>query len=171
MSCTEYELVARVGKARGLEGEVTATTAGNLPFSVYAGLHVHVVPPSLQGPRELDVTSVSEGAGNTYQLRFAGIDTIDAAEQIAGRFLLADERDLEGLDMPLREIGRTVIDERHGELGQIKEIIETAAHDVWVIEGQHGEVLVPVVDEVIVDYPEDADAAIRTHVMDGLLES
>lgn len=171
MSCTEYELVARVGKARGLEGEVTATTAGNLPFSVYVGLHVHVVPPTLHGPRELDVTSVSEGAGNTYQLRFAGVDSIDAAEQIAGRFLLADERDLEGLDMPLREIGRTVIDERHGQLGQIKEVIETAAHDVWVIDGPHGEVLVPVVDEVIVDYPQDEDEPICTHVMDGLLES
>lgn len=171
MSCTEYELVARVGKARGLEGEVTATTAGNLPFSVYVGLHVHVVPPTLHGPRELDVTSVSEGAGNTYQLRFAGIDSIDAAEQIAGRFLLADERDLEGLDMPLREIGRTVIDERHGQLGQIKEVIETAAHDVWVIDGPHGEVLVPVVDEVIIDYPQDEDEPICTHVMDGLLES
>ena len=88
MSCTEYELVARVGKARGLEGEVTATTAGNLPFSVYEGLHVHVVPPTLDGPRELDVCSVCEGAGNTYQLRFDGVDSIDAAEQIAGRFLL-----------------------------------------------------------------------------------
>ena len=147
MACAEYELVARVGKARGLEGEVTATTAGNLPFSVYAGLHVHVVPPTLQGPRELDVSSVCEGAGNTYQLHFEGIDTIDAAEQIAGRFLLADTRDLEGIDMPLREIGRMVVDERHGE------------------------VLVPVVDEVIVSYPEDENEPICTRVMDGLLES
>lgn len=171
MSRTEYELVARVGKARGLEGEVTATTAGNLPFSVYEGLHVHVVPPTLQGPRELDVISVIEGAGNTYQLRFEGIDTIDAAEQIAGRFLLADVRNLEGLDNPLLEIGRTVVDERHGELGEIREVIETAAHDVWVIDGPYGEVLVPVVDEVIVSYPEAADEAIRTRVMDGLIES
>ena len=135
MSCTEYELVARVGKARGLEGEVTATTAGNLPFSVYEGLHVHVVPPTLDGPRELDVCSVCEGAGNTYQLRFDGVDSIDAAEQIAC------------------------------------EVIETAAHDVWVIDGPHGEVLVPVVDEVIVAYPDDDDGVIRTRVMDGLLES
>lgn len=88
-------------------------------------MHVHVVPPTLQGPRELDVISVSEGVGNTYQLRFEGIDTIDAAEQIAGRFLLADVRNLEGLDNPLLEIGRTVIDERHGELGEIREVIET----------------------------------------------
>ena len=171
MSCTEYELVARVGKARGLEGEVTATTAGNLPFSVYEGLHVHVVPPTLDGPRELDVCSVCEGAGNTYQLRFDGVDSIDAAEQIAGRFLLADVRDLEDLDMPVRDIGRRVVDERHGELGEIREVIETAAHDVWVIDGPHGEVLVPVVDEVIVASPDDDDGVIRTRVMDGLLES
>lgn len=46
-----------------------------------------------------------------------------------------------------------------------------AAHDVWVIDGPYGEVLVPVVDEIIVSYPEDADEAIRTRVMDGLIES
>ena len=80
-------------------------------------------------------------------------------------------RDLEGLDNPLLEIGRTVVDERHGELGEIREVIETAAHDVWVIDGPYGEVLVPVVDEVIVSYPEAADEAIRTRVMDGLIES
>lgn len=64
-----------------------------------------------------------------------------------------------------------IVDERHGELGEIREVIETAAHDVWVIDGPHGEVLVPVVDEVIVAYPDDDDGVIRTRVMDGLLES
>ena len=87
------------------------------------------------------------------------------------RLLLADVRDLEDLDMPVRDIGRRVVDERHGELGEIREVIETAAHDVWVIDGPHGEVLVPVVDEVIVAYPDDDDGVIRTRVMDGLLES
>lgn len=153
MSCTEYELVARVGKARGLEGEVTATTAGNLPFSVYEGLHVHVVPPTLDGPRELDVCSVCEGAATPISFASTASTRLTPQSRLPGRFLLADVRDLEDLNMPVRDIGRGVVDERHGELGEIREVIETAAHDVWVIDGPHGEVLVPVVDEVIVAYP------------------
>lgn len=171
MASTEYELVARVGKARGLEGEVTATAAGDLPFSVYAGLRVHVVPPTMYGRRELTVSSVEDGSGNTYRLMFEEIDSIDDAEQLAGRFLLAAEDDLDIVETSAHDIGRSIVDERYGELGTITEVIETPANDVWVVQGPRGEVLVPIIDDVIVEYPEDSQASIRTALMDGLLES
>lgn len=171
MAATEYELVARVGKARGLEGEVTATAAGDLPFSVHAGLLVHVVPPTLYGARELTVSSVEDGPGSTYRLRFEEIDTIDDAEQLAGRFLLAAEDDLEDLCGPLHDVGRVIVDERYGDLGRIVEVIETPANDVWIVDGPRGEVLVPIIDEVVVDCPEDPEAPIRTAVMDGLIDA
>lgn len=171
MTGKEYELVARIGKARGLEGEVTAVAAGNLPFSVYPGLNVHVVPPSLRGKRELVVTSVVEERSGAYRLRFEGVDTIDEAEQVAGRFLLAERDDLEPVDDGTQDIGRMLVDARHGELGRIKEVIRTAAHDVWVVDGGYGEVLVPVIDEVIDDLPSDEDEPIRVTVMDGLIGS
>ena len=171
MASTEYELVARVGKARGLEGEVTATNAGNLPFSVYAGLHVYVVPPTMYGKRELDVASVEPSSGSTYRLRFDGVDTIDDAEDIAGRYLLANVEDLQDIEYPAAEIGRLIIDERYGELGEITELIETAANDVWVVNGPHGEVLIPVIDDVVLEYPDAFDEPIKTAVMDGLIES
>lgn len=173
MPCPDYELVARVGKTRGLEGEVTATAAGDLPFSVYEGLHVNVVPPSLHGKRELTVSSVEKGPGNTYRLRFEQVAGIEDAESIAGRYLLARTRDIAELaeGLPPLEIGRRIVDERFGELGEITELIETPANDVWVVNGAHGEVLVPVIDEVVVEYPDDEAQPIRTHVMDGLIES
>lgn len=170
MSRTEYELVARIGKARGLEGEVTATTAGDLPFSVYAGLRVHVVPPTLYGRRELVVSAVEDGPGSTYRLRFEGVDDIGTAEQLAGRFLLAAAHDLD-VSSGFAELGRRVVDERHGDLGEIAGVIETVAHDVWVVNGAYGEVLIPVIDEVIISWPDDADQPIRTAVMDGLVGS
>lgn len=169
MSHPQYELVARVGKARGLEGEVTATTAGDLPFCVYEGLRVHVVPPTLYGVRELTVTLVEDGPGSTYRLRFEEVSSIGAAEQLAGRYLLADADDLDLSDTRLHEMGRRVIDERHGDLGEIVEVIETAANDVWVVRGPLGEVLVPVIDDVIVAYPDDTTQPIRIAVMDGLV--
>jgi 16S rRNA processing protein RimM len=172
MSCADYELVARVGKTHGLEGEVTATAAGDLPFSVYEGLHVFVVPPTIYGQRELVVSSINEATVDKYYLRFEDVDSIEDAEQIAGHFLLADAQDIEEYfdDDYMIEIGRSVIDEEHGELGKIVEVIETPANDVWVVHGAYGEVLIPVVDEVIVSLPEEPGIPIRTCIMDGLLE-
>ena len=170
MSLAEYELVARVGKARGLEGEVTATSVGDLPFCIYPGLRVHVVPPTMYGTRELVVSSVEEGTGSTYRLHFEEVESIDDAEQIAGRYLLADVLDLDDVALGDGCLGRMVLDERYGELGTIDEVIETLAHPVWVVHGPYAEVLIPVIDDVILSYPDDPADPIHTRVMDGLIE-
>lgn len=66
-------------------------------------------------------------------------------------------------------LGRSVVDERFDDLGSIVEVMETPANDVWVLDGSsHGEVLMPVIDEVIVELPEEG--AITVHIMDGLLD-
>lgn len=170
MAKAQYELIAHVGKARGLEGEVTASAVGDLPFFVYEGLRVHVVPPTLYGPRNLVVSEVVEASGNSFRLRFEGVDSIDDAEQIAGRYLLANVADLDGYEDNASEIGLRVMDERYGDLGLIEEVIETPANDVWVVRGTRGEVLIPVIDEVIVSYPQDFTDPLVTHIMDGLVD-
>ncbi|MFR2950573.1 MAG: hypothetical protein ACLTKG_04010 [Collinsella intestinalis] len=54
-------------------------------------------------------------------------------------------------------------------MGSIVEVMETPANDVWVLDGSsHGEVFMPVIDEVIVELPEEG--AITVHIMDGLLD-
>lgn len=167
----EYELIARVGKTRGLEGKVTAQPAAGLPLCLHEGLEVHVVPPTLYGPRHMRIASVEELAGGQLVLSFQGVESIDDAEQLTGRWLLAavDELDLE--DDPDWFIGVSVHDERYGDLGRVVELIETPANDVIVVEGPYGEVLVPVIDEVIVEVPQQDGLPIVTHVMDGLIEA
>ena len=144
-----YEIIARVGKARGLEGKVTARAADGLPLCLHEGLLCHVVPPSLYGPRDICIEHVEEAGGNLV-LSFEGIDDIDAAEQLAGRFLLADVSDLDIDYDSAWYMGYPVEDERYGLLGEVTELIETPANDVLVVEGRYGEVLVPVVDGCIV---------------------
>ncbi len=48
-------------------------------------------------------------------------------------------------------LGSRVTDERHGDLGEIVEVIETGANDVWVVEGPLGQVLLPVIDDVVLE--------------------
>ena len=130
---------------------------------------MHVVPPTLYGPRDLTIASIQELAGQLV-LSFREVDSIDDAEQIAGRWLLAAREDLDVDDELDWVIGCTVSDERYGELGQVCELIETAANDVLVVQGSYGEVLVPVIDEVILEVPQQDGQPILTHIMDGLIE-
>ena len=169
-----YELIARVGKARGLEGKVTASAAAGLPFVLREGLSCHVVPPTRYGPRHLTIASVEELAGGTLVLGFREVGSIEAAEQVVGRSLLANIEDLEyeaeHEDLAWL-IGCQVEDERYGALGSVAELIETPANDVAVVQGPYGEVLVPLIDEVLVQVPESEGEPLLTRVMDGLVDA
>ena len=169
-----YELIARVGKARGLEGKVTASVAGGLPLVLREGLVCHVVPPTRYGPRHLTIANVEEFSGGTLVLGFREVDTIEAAEQVAGRSLLANIEDLEyeaGYEDLAWLIGCRVEDERYGALGTVTELLQTPANDVAVVQGPYGEVLVPLIDEVVAQVPATEDEPLLTHVMDGLVDA
>lgn len=165
-----YELIARVGKARGLEGKVTASLAAGLPFCLREGLRCHVVPPTLYGPRVVHIASVEELGGDQLLLSFDEVDTIDAADQMAGRSLLADVEDLDLEDELDWLVGCEVEDERYGFLGEVTELLVSPANDVLVVEGPYGEVLVPVVEDALASFPEEEGEPVRTHLMDGLVE-
>lgn len=166
-----YEIVARVGKARGLEGKVTATESPDLPLCLHEGLVCHVVPPSLYGPRIVTVESIAELSGSSLELSFAEVTSVDDAEQLVGRKLLAciDDIDLEATGADWL-VGLQVVDARYGALGSVTELIETPANDVIVVEGPYGEVLIPLVEAAVDELPEEEDGIICTHVMDGLIE-
>ena len=168
-----YELIARVGKARGLEGKVTASPAAGLPLVLREGLACHVVPPTRYGPRHIVIASAEELSGGTLVLGFRGVETIEAAEQIAGRSLLANIEDLKyeaGYEDSAWLIGCAVEDERYGTLGAVTELLQTPANDVAVVQGPYGEVLVPLIDEVLVRVPATEGEPLLTHVMDGIID-
>ncbi|MGI6032521.1 MAG: ribosome maturation factor RimM [Coriobacteriales bacterium] len=170
MPATRYEYAARVIKPRGLEGEVTAVAAVGLPFCLYEGLEVFAVPPSLYGPRRMVVEAVRDLGGDSFGVRFSGLSSIDDVEELSGCYLLADLDDLDLGEFDGWLIGARVVDERYGELGKVTEYLQTPANDVLVVTGAYGEVLVPIIDEVIVSVPENDGDLILTHVMDGLIE-
>ena len=63
-----------------------------------------------------------------------------------------------------------VIDNQHGELGHLKSMFTTAAHDTWVVAGKHGEVMIPVVAKFIVAI-EIEQKLIRVDLPTGLIDS
>ncbi len=105
-------------------------------------------------------------------VKLSGFDDLDASRATCGCELLAQEADLpdgwaaapEDEDL----VGRAVEDLQRGALGVIVEVIVTGANDVWVVQGPFGEILIPVIDDVVHEVSED-DGVIVVRLLDGLM--
>lgn len=64
---------------------------------------------------------------------------------------------------------RSVITEEGETLGTISEILTPGANDVWVVKTPAGkEVLIPVIDDVVLDVDIEQQQ-VKIHLMEGLL--
>lgn len=142
-----------------------------LPFVLAPGMRVALTPPALKRDRFCRVEDVAD-TGDAWHVRFSGIRDLTAAEGVAGCYVLADAADLDlgPLDASFEElVGRSVVDARYGAIGTIAEIMETPANDVWVVAGgPYGEVLMPVIEDVVPRIP--ATGPIAVSLMDGLID-
>jgi 16S rRNA processing protein RimM len=104
------------------------------------------------------VASVKEHKANVL-LRLQGHENIDAVQSMVGCEVLMHRSALP--DLPDEEFywfeleGLTVVDRRCGELGILEEMFTTAAHDIYVVRGRFGEVLIPAVEEFIREINRD----------------
>lgn len=168
MERAPFIALGRVVKAHGLKGEVSVAPFTEPPFFLPEGLHVWLVPPPARG-RETEIESVRSGPkGPLVKLR--GIDSIEHAKELIGVEILAASVDVpeDAFDAEPEADGAAVHDEEHGNLGTIVETIVTGANDVWVVHGPYGEILVPVIDDVVLAYDEDSDT-FEVRLLPGLM--
>ncbi len=165
----EYRAIARVTKTHGKRGEVVAVPVHGLPFLLEEGLDVALVPPSLKGNRFHRVVSVSDQQ-NGQLVGLTGVTDLNAAEGLVGKTVLAPVDQLPA-DLALHDpnslLGRRVEDETYGPLGTVEEVMQGPANDVWVLEGPFGEVLLPVIPDVVSEVAPAGD--ILTHMPQGFL--
>ena len=168
----EYRNIARVVRPHGSKGEVLVAPLRGLPLLVREDMCLALTPPALKRERWSRVERVRGVTEDGAIVRFSCAHDLDDAESISGCYLLAHVEDIDvgPLTASVEElIGRPVIDDRHGDLGIIQEVLETPANDVWVVDGgSHGEVLIPVVPDAIDMIPPRGPIAV--HIMDGLLD-
>lgn len=168
MERAPYIALGRVVKSHGLKGEVSVDPFTGPPFFLPEGLRVWLVPPPTSG-RETAIVSVRPGPKGPL-VKLLGIDTIEDAKKLAGSEILAAEADVPD-DAFIEEpdaVGAFVHDQEHGDLGCVVETIVTGANDVWVVHGPFGEVLIPVIDEVVLDFDEQTDT-FEIRLLPGLM--
>ncbi|MDI6852396.1 MAG: ribosome maturation factor RimM [Deltaproteobacteria bacterium] len=116
----------------------------------------------------------AEPRKNQLLLRLEGIATRDQVEQLVGREIRGESSrfpplpegeyywfQLEGLPVRHAESGEL--------LGKLTEIISTPAHDVYVVHKGERELLLPAVEEVIIEINLD-EGVIKALPPEGLLE-
>jgi 16S rRNA processing protein RimM len=146
--------VGRVAKAHGLRGEVVVALSTNRPERVAKGTVLHTD----DGPLTIVASRPHQ---KRHIVRFAGVDTREAADALHGRVLRAEP--LEDPDaLWIHElIGATVVDQHDVEHGTVTAVEVNPASDLLVLDGGG---LVPLTFVV-----EQGDGRIRVDVPDGLL--
>ncbi len=122
---------------------------------------------------ELTVESV-KFFKNMVILKFKEFNNINEIEKYKGRDLLIrrDQAVKLGPDenFIVDLIGLKVVTDEGQEFGTMKDVMQTGANDVYVVEGKDGkEYLFPAIRQCILDV--DLEAGIMTvHILDGLLD-
>ena len=120
--------------------------------------------------RKLEIKNV-KFFKNLVILKFKGVDNINDIEKYKGRDLWIPRE--EGQELEEDEyyiadlLGMSVVLEDGQEFGTLKDVMETGANDVYIIDSaEHGEVLLPAIKECILDV--DLEKNVMTiHMMKG----
>jgi 16S rRNA processing protein RimM len=123
--------------------------------------------------KELEIESV-KFFKQMVILKLQGIDNMDDAQPLRQKSLYVTRANA----VRLRKdeyfiadlIGLRVIDENETELGCLKDVLETGANDVYVIEMKNGqELLLPAIKECILEVAIQ-EGFMKVHVLDGLMD-
>lgn len=122
--------------------------------------------------RRLDIKNV-RFFKNLVILKFDGIDNINDIEKYKGRDLWIPREEAQELDEDEYYIadllGMKVLLEDGSEFGTLKNVMETGANDVYIVDSvEHGEVLLPAIKECILDVDIKTNT-MTVHLMKGLL--
>jgi 16S rRNA processing protein RimM len=155
-------VVARIGRAHGIRGEVTIEVRTDLPERRFVpGAVLDVVPPAARGsqpqrlPPALTLASVRDHNG-TLLLAFDGVGDRTAAETLKGALLEVEvpddpaEDDDEDAWYDHQLVGLAAIDPAGARLGEVVAVEHAPAQDLLVVRRPDGRRrLVPFVSAIV----------------------
>lgn len=162
--------VGKIVNTHGVKGEVKILTASDFASERFKPGKVLMIPF-----KEEKVTLTIKSYRthkNFHMVSFEGLNNINDVEKYKGLDVF---QDIENEDIVLDEheyfysdiIGCTVYDGAR-EIGTVKEIFETGANDVWVVQGEK-EYLIPYIEDVVKSIDIDHKKIIIEPI-EGLLE-
>ncbi|MEV4996710.1 ribosome maturation factor RimM [Streptomyces niveus] len=147
-------VVARIGRAHGIKGEVTVEVRTDEPELRLGPGAVLATEPASTGPLTVETGRVHSGR---LLLRFAGVGDRTGAEALRNTLLIAevDPQDMpedpdEYYDHQLMDLDVVLADGT--EIGRITEITHLPSQDLFIVERPDGtEVMIPFVEEIVTE--------------------
>lgn len=143
--------IAKVVNTHGIHGEVKA-----IPLSDFADRYASLEQVFVEGDSPYQVCTLKSVRWNKNYLllKFEGIETADHAALLKNKYLSIDRTEV----VPLPEdsfylfeiIGLEVYHTNGGKIGTVKDVLQTSANDVYVIQGEEdSEILIPALKKVV----------------------
>jgi 16S rRNA processing protein RimM len=137
----------------GLRGEVEVEPLTDSPGRFHAGLSLRA------GDTGVEVESVRRGTKGVI-LKLAGVADRDRADALRGRYLEVDAAEVpalpEGSYYHWQLVGLQVQRVDGTAIGELVDVVDYPANDVYVVRGDAGETLVPALASVVVAIDLDA---------------
>lgn len=162
-----YLTVGFLRRPHGVHGEIVMDLHTDFPERLKRGRKLLIseehAPFTIQSVREHQ---------NGVLIKFNGVDTPEDAGKLRNQWAYVKVSDVPPL--PPGQIykhelfGFRVVDENDNVLGELVEIIETGANDVYVVrDGSGKELLLPAIPSVILDR-DVTRRTMRVHLLEGL---
>ncbi|MFJ6564596.1 ribosome maturation factor RimM [Streptomyces sp. NPDC091412] len=156
-------VVARIGRAHGIKGEVTVEVRTDEPELRLAPGAVLATDPASAGPLTIETGRVHSGR---LLLRFEGVRDRTAAEALRNILLIAEidpeelpEGEDEYYDHQLMDLD--VVTTEGKEVGRITEISHLPSQDLLIVERPDGtEVMIPFVGEIVTEIDLEEQRAV-----------
>ena len=167
-----YFTLGKIVKAHGIRGEVQI-----YPYSEELSLFDHrdiLVQDLLGNKVPKKVAKVRVKCKRTIFLSLKGIDDRSQAEALVGMEILMERSQLPPSppgDYYWDEIeGISVMTIRGEKLGVLSDLLSTNAHDIYVVKGDRGEILVPAIRQMVKEIDTDRGIMV-VDLPPGLIEA
>lgn len=163
-----YLVVGFLRRAHGVRGEIIMDLHTDFPERLRNGRKLFIGddrrPMTLSGARP---------HAKGMLVKFKGIETPEAAGELRNQWVYVKATEVpslpEGQLYQHELFGFQVVDESDTLLGELVEIIETGANNVYVVRNEAGkELLLPAIPSVILE-TDPARRMIRVHLLEGLI--
>jgi 16S rRNA processing protein RimM len=162
-----YLVVGFLRRAHGVRGEMIMDLHTDFPERFQSGRQLLIgeehTPMTLTGVRP---------HAKGLLVKFMGMETPEEAGRFRNQWVYVKATDVpalaEGKLYQHELFGFAVVDENGNSLGELVEIIETGANDVYVVRNDAGkEILLPAIPSVILEI-DPARRSVRVHLLEGL---
>ena len=163
--------IGRISKVQGINGELVVITNSIIDESI---TKTELVFLNIDGlPVPFFISSLDERTDKCLVMGLQEVKTRKDAEALVGCEVLIEESKKKGrkkkaqIDTSL--LSYTVVDDNHGTLGTISEVISSDMNPLIQIMSKGKEILIPLHEDIILEINDD-EKTIRINAPEGLLD-